>query len=152
MAEIDYAQGTPPASERAGYSGIINMAGAMMSLALMVGVGVWGYKLLSRDVTGVPVVRAVEGPMRVQPADPGGEPADHQGLAVNDVAARGSAAAPAEPSAPSHPGQPVRLRRSSLMRAWVTLGERWHMIAALVLVSCVWIPSHVIAGPNRQFA
>lgn len=67
-----------------------------MSLALMIGVGVWGYRLLVRDVSGVPVVRALDGPMRVQPENPGGRPADHQGLAVNDVAASGSAAAPAD--------------------------------------------------------
>ncbi|MEO1140579.1 MAG: SPOR domain-containing protein [Pseudomonadota bacterium] len=73
-----------------------NLAGAAVSLALVIGVGVWGYKLLVRDVSGVPVVRAAEGPMRVQPEDPGGDQAQHQGLAVNDVAAVGSAARPAD--------------------------------------------------------
>jgi sporulation related protein len=68
-----------------------NMLGAVASLALVVGIGVWGYKLMVRDVSGVPVVRALEGPMRLQPKDPGGRPADHQGLAVNAVAASGSA-------------------------------------------------------------
>ncbi|MCR8547109.1 SPOR domain-containing protein [Salipiger sp. P9] len=69
-----------------------NWAGAAVSLALVVGVGVWGYKLLVRDVTGIPVVQAMEGPMRVAPEDPGGTLADHQGLAVNDVAGTGTAA------------------------------------------------------------
>lgn len=68
-----------------------NMLGAVASLALIVGVGVWGYKLMVRDVSGVPVVRALEGPMRVQPDNPGGQQADHQGLAVNAVAAQGIA-------------------------------------------------------------
>ncbi|MEC9310350.1 MAG: SPOR domain-containing protein, partial [Pseudomonadota bacterium] len=36
------------------------------------------------------------GPMRVQPENPGGRPADHQGLAVNAVAATGTAEDPAE--------------------------------------------------------
>ena len=72
----------------------VNVAGALASLVLVVGVGIWGYKLLMRDVSGVPVVRALEGPMREQPKDPGGRPADHQGLAVNAVAARGTAAPP----------------------------------------------------------
>ncbi|TDK51958.1 SPOR domain-containing protein [Antarcticimicrobium luteum] len=72
----------------------MNVAGALASLALVVGVGVWGYKLMMRDVSGVPVVRALVGPMRVLPEDPGGRPADHQGLAVNAVAAEGTAAAP----------------------------------------------------------
>lgn len=87
-------QNAPP--ERAGASGVVNILGAMMSIALLLGVGVWGYRLLSRDVSGLPVVRAVEGPMRVQPDDPGGQEADHQGLAVNAVAAHGSAAPTAD--------------------------------------------------------
>lgn len=74
---------------------LTNAAGAAVSFALIIGVGVWGYNLLVRDVSGVPVVRAAEGPMRVAPEDPGGQTADHQGLAVNTVAAVGSAAAPA---------------------------------------------------------
>src|SRR5210317_1161383 len=72
------------------------VVGASLSLALTLGIGTWGYKLMVRDVSGVPVVRALEGPMRVQPADPGGRLADNQGLAVNAVAAEGAAAAPAE--------------------------------------------------------
>lgn len=75
---------------------MINLLGAVASVALIAGVGVWGYRLIMRDVSGVPVVRAVEGPMRVQPEDPGGRPADHQGLAVNAVAAQGIAAPTAD--------------------------------------------------------
>lgn len=75
---------------------IVNMAGAAVSLALIVGICVWGYQIVMRDVSGVPVVRALEGPMRVQPEDPGGARAEHQGLAVNSVAAVGTAEAPAD--------------------------------------------------------
>jgi len=75
---------------------LTNWAGAIVSLGLLIGAGVWGYKLLVRDVTGVPVVRAIEGPMREQPVDPGGQQAAHQGLSVNSVAAEGTAAAPAD--------------------------------------------------------
>ena len=84
----------PPAG--AGLGRIVNVLGAAASLALVAGVGVWGYQLIMRDVSGVPVVRAAEGPMRVQPENPGGTPADHQGLAVNAVAAVGTAAPPAD--------------------------------------------------------
>ncbi len=73
-------------------SRLVNMAGAAMSLALILGLGIWGYRITVRDVTGVPVVAALEGPMRIAPEDPGGEVADHTGLAVNDVAAEGEAA------------------------------------------------------------
>ncbi|MDA7428916.1 SPOR domain-containing protein [Primorskyibacter aestuariivivens] len=75
---------------------LANVAGAVVSLALVIGVGIWGYELLMRDVTGIPVVRAAEGPMRVAPEDPGGRQADHQGLAVNEVAGLGTAAGPAD--------------------------------------------------------
>jgi SPOR domain len=67
------------------------IAGAVSSLALVIGLGYWGYRLAVRDVMGVPVIRALDGPMRITPEDPGGEIADNQGLAVNDVAAAGVA-------------------------------------------------------------
>ncbi|MEQ6248235.1 SPOR domain-containing protein [Sulfitobacter sp. HNIBRBA3233] len=70
---------------------LTNFAGAAISLALVVGVGVWGYKLLVRDVSGIPVVRAAAGEMRVRPENPGGQFAEHQGLSVNSVAAIGTA-------------------------------------------------------------
>lgn len=78
------------------FSTFLNLLGAAASFGLIVGIGVWGYKLVMRDVSGVPVVQAIDGPMRVQPDNPGGQPADHQGLAVNAVAAKGSAEATAD--------------------------------------------------------
>ena len=71
-----------------------NWLGAAMSLALIVGVSVWGYRLVMRDVSGVPVVMAIEGPMRVAPDNPGGQIARHEGLAVNDVAGTGASTPP----------------------------------------------------------
>lgn len=73
-----------------------NVAGAAVSLALLLGVGVWGYQLLVRDVSGVPVVKATAGPWRVAPENPGGQAADNQGLAVNEVAGRGTASGPVD--------------------------------------------------------
>lgn len=75
---------------------VANLAGAAVSVALVLGMAYWGYKLAVRDVTGVPVVRALEGPMRVAPPEPGGVVSDHQGLAVNMVAAIGAASPPAD--------------------------------------------------------
>lgn len=93
MADFTY---DAPADEQAPSGNRIatltNWAGALVSLALIAGVGVWGYKLVMRDVTGIPVVQAMDGPMRIVPEDPGGTLADHQGLAVNDVAGTGLAA------------------------------------------------------------
>jgi len=75
---------------------LTNLTGALVSVALVVGVGVWGYKLLVRDVTGIPVVRAAAGEMRVRPENPGGQLAQNQGLSVNTVAAIGEADALAQ--------------------------------------------------------
>lgn len=95
MADIEYTDGVAgPDSGPAngGLGKLVNIAGALASLMLVAGICVWGYKLWVRDVSGVPVVRAIEGPMRVAPKDPGGEMAGNQGLAVNAVAAQGTAA------------------------------------------------------------
>jgi hypothetical protein len=72
---------------------IMNFAGAGLSLALILGVSFWGYQLIMRDVSGIPVVRAMEGDMRVLPDNPGGAVASHTGLSVNEVAASGEAGA-----------------------------------------------------------
>lgn len=92
----DAAAADQPVPLRVRAGNLAGMFGAAASLALIAGVGIWSYELISRDISGVPVVRAVEGPMRVQPDNPGGESASHQGLAVNAVAATGGAEAPAD--------------------------------------------------------
>ena len=71
---------------------IVNIGGAVCSVALVLGLAFWGYRLAVRDVNGVPVMRAMAGAMRVAPADPGGNQASNQGLSVNAVAATGSSA------------------------------------------------------------
>ena len=72
------------------WGALMNVAGALVSLALMIGLGIWGYQLLIRDVSGVPVVRALEGPMRVAPENPGGTRAEYQDLSVTRVATAGA--------------------------------------------------------------
>ncbi|QFT59730.1 Sporulation related domain protein [Sulfitobacter sp. THAF37] len=92
----DSAPETGAASAAKRLKKLTNVAGAAISLALIAGIGVWGYKLLVRDVSGIPVVRAASGDMRVRPEEPGGELADHQGLSVNVIAAEGTAGKPAD--------------------------------------------------------
>jgi hypothetical protein len=77
-------------------AGILNWAGAFLSVGLIAGLGVWGYQLITRDVSSVPIVRALDGPMRVLPDNPGGELQVQKGLAVNWLQASGSAEAPAD--------------------------------------------------------
>lgn len=99
MAGVDYGdydEDDPPAPRRGRAQRLIHIAGAVSSLALVIGLGVWGYKVAVRNVMGVPVIRAHEGPMRIAPEDPGGTIADHQGLAVNSIAEAGGVTAPAD--------------------------------------------------------
>lgn len=81
----------PPSPVRAG--ALISWLGSVLSLALLAGVGFWSWQLMVRDVSGVPVVQAFQGPARVQPEDPGGRQAPFMGLSVNEVPATGQAGA-----------------------------------------------------------
>ncbi|WP_374636575.1 SPOR domain-containing protein [Paracoccus sp. (in: a-proteobacteria)] len=74
---------------------LTHYVGALVSVALIVILAVWGFKLVVRDVSGVPVIRAIEGAARTAPDNPGGELTARTGLAVNSVAA-GSEAAPVD--------------------------------------------------------
>ncbi len=78
------------------FAAVLNWGGALLSLVLIAGLATWGWKLWQRDVTGVPVVRALEGPMRVAPEDPGGLASEYQGLTVNRIAESNVQAAPSE--------------------------------------------------------
>ncbi|NNE82291.1 MAG: SPOR domain-containing protein [Silicimonas sp.] len=75
---------------------LLNWAGALLSILLIAGLATWGWKLWVRDVTGVPVVRALEGPMRVAPVDPGGLASNYQGLTVNRIAEERVEVAPSD--------------------------------------------------------
>ncbi|MDN5787553.1 SPOR domain-containing protein [Pseudorhodobacter sp.] len=100
MADVEFETfddgSTVPVRVSARAGRFLGMAGALTSVALVVGLGYWGYRLAVRDVTGVPVVRALEGPMRVAPDDPGGQITANQGLSVNLIAADGGISAPAD--------------------------------------------------------
>lgn len=86
-------------SDRSGVLGrvarLTHYLGALVSVVLMLALLVWGYQLVVRDVSGVPVIRAVEGEARIAPEEPGGMLSDREGLAVNNVAA-GAESAPVE--------------------------------------------------------
>lgn len=106
MADVEFDNfdgGTHMRGGHAARSGVagktsrfVVMTGAVTSVALVLGMAYWGYKLAVRNLTGIPVVQALDGPMRVAPDDPGGQIADHQGLSVNTIAADGGVSAPAD--------------------------------------------------------
>lgn len=87
--------------------GVRRATGALVFLGLIVVMGVWAWRLGTRDASEVPVIRALEGPSRIQPADPGGLQAAHQGLEVNSVLegapASNNAAGPVPPARPQRP-------------------------------------------------
>ena len=87
---------TPKSSILNPLKSLAYLLGAFISIALLGGIALWGYQLVERDVSGVPVVRAASGEMRVRPEDPGGQLAQNTGLSVNTIAAHGTAAAPAD--------------------------------------------------------
>ncbi|MFO1106552.1 MAG: SPOR domain-containing protein [Amaricoccus sp.] len=62
-------------------------SGAVLFLALVGAMGLWAYRLGTQDAAEVPVIKAMAGPTRVAPQDPGGREAAHQGLEVNAVLA-----------------------------------------------------------------
>ncbi len=83
----DAAYGVDPAvDESDNPSRYTNIVGAAISLAVFVGILGWAVSTMMRDASGVPTVRALQGPMTIEPEDPGGVPADHLGLSVNRVA------------------------------------------------------------------
>ena len=95
MADVEF-DGFEEGGRMRGGSRLVGIAGAFTSIALVLGLGFWGYKLAVRDVNGIPVVRALEGPMRIAPEDPGGVIAAHQGLSVSTIAEIGVASPPAD--------------------------------------------------------
>ncbi|QBX35587.1 SPOR domain-containing protein [Paracoccus liaowanqingii] len=98
--QAEAGQGTAPAPTDAdGLSArlarVTHYVGAVASVALMVGLLAWGWQMVSRDVSGVPIIRAIEGEARTTAENPGGQLTNHTGLAVNSVAG-GQAMTPAQ--------------------------------------------------------
>lgn len=86
--EDDQAEGLyEPEGLGARLGRLTHYLGAVVSVILLIGLVVWGYKLVARDVSGVPVIRAVQGDARTAPDEPGGEMSRNGGLTVNEVAA-----------------------------------------------------------------
>ncbi|GGA24583.1 SPOR domain-containing protein [Neptunicoccus cionae] len=90
----------------------VNWGVAGLSVAVIGGFVYWTVSLGTRDPHDVPIIRAMVGPSRVAPADPGGMQASHQGLAVNSVQAEGGVAAPANTVVLAP--EPARLRQEDL--------------------------------------
>jgi len=86
-------RGAEPAAQA---SKLMQWVGAVVSLALVIGVIYWVFELGRRDATEVPVIQAMAGEARELPTNPGGPEVDNQGLQVNEVLGS-DATAPVEP-------------------------------------------------------
>ena len=97
MAKAQTESVENPAASGGGFGVVktaINWGVAALSLAVIAGFVFWTVNLGTRDPHDVPIVRAMEGPSRVAPEDPGGTQASHQVLAVNSVQYEGGVANP----------------------------------------------------------
>lgn len=103
----DYDSVTGASPDRLVPGSVRKLAGAAVFLGLIAVMGLWSYRLGTRDANAVPIVRAMEGPTRIQPGDPGGTTAAHQGLEVNNVLAGDPAPVPR--NVPSARPEPVVL-------------------------------------------
>ena len=127
MADFDFhgAEYGDAAESRLGEAarrfGAANIVGAATSIALAGGLAVWAVDLTMRDVSGVPVIAALDGPMRVAPENPGGMRAPFQGMALSELTSGGPAApAPEEivlAPAPVDLDAPALAARRELARA-----------------------------------
>ena len=81
--------------------GARRLAGAAVFLGLIGALGLWSFRLGTRDAGEVPIIKAMAGPARVEPENPGGLQAAHQGLEVNTVLAGRPAPMPRECRPPS---------------------------------------------------
>ena len=91
----DSAQATAATTGFGALRLMANWVIAAVSLAVIGGFMYWAVAVGTRDPHEVPIIRAMEGPSRVQPDNPGGRKASHQGLAVNAVQSDGTVEEPA---------------------------------------------------------
>ena len=135
-----------------------NWAGALSTLALAGGLTVWGVDLALRDVRAVPVIRAMEGPMRMAPEEPGGARAPHQGLALSEITAGGAASPAADtirlappPAAMDAPSMAARAEPADDAPPPVTsLGDKLALLSAGASDGVeVVTPASAALGPAR---
>lgn len=102
----DYESVAGDGADRLIPDGMRKLTGAAVFLGLVAAMGLWSYRLGTRDAAEVPIIQAMEGPARIQPEDPGGLQAAHQGLEVNAVLAGRPAPMPREsPPAEAEPDE-----------------------------------------------
>ena len=156
MADLDFhgaGYGAEPVSrlgDQVRGFGWANWAGAATSLALTGTLAVWAMDLAFRDVSSVPVIAALEGPMREAPADPGGAQAPFQGMALSDITS-GGAAAPAPDEIVLAP-DPVELAAAPLSERRAAAAEMVADPVADALLVELPEPASIAAPAPQDFA
>lgn len=92
----EYAEDDSPKGFRRILSLVSRWGGAVLSIAVLLSFVVWAYRLGQRDASDIPVIKALDGPIRERPLDPGGTVVGNQGLEVNEILAGNGAQTPAE--------------------------------------------------------
>ena len=64
---------------------VSRVAGALASLALLIGLVMWTWQTGTQDTSEIPVILAQSGPARDLPDEPGGLEIPHQGRSVNTL-------------------------------------------------------------------
>ena len=106
LPEGDVPDGDAP-EDRPEFGPLLTWLGAAASVALILGISVWTYKLGQRDAMDVPIIAALEGPARIAPENAGGTQMAHQGLSVNGVLEGGGVAEVAPTVTVSAGGEPL---------------------------------------------
>ena len=70
---------------------IVNWAGALLSIIILITLIIWGFSLNVSDTAEIPVVKAKIKELRVVSEEPGGQIVNYQGFSVNNVQEQGKA-------------------------------------------------------------
>ena len=103
----DYESVAGDGADRLIPEGVRRLAGAAVFLGLIAAMGLWSYRLGTRDAGEVPIIRAMEGPARVEPEDPGGAAGGAPGPRGQRRARRAAGAGAARRRAPPRPAPPA---------------------------------------------
>lgn len=129
-------------------SGASTYLGAALAVVLLVGGGLWLYRLGVRDAANVPVIRASLDPSKELPEEPGGVETPHQDIGSYSLAD----STPAEPPKPGLAPPPVRPTDVDLAPAALLKPE----ISAATVTTTPAVPAPVApvdqAAPVAQVA
>ena len=110
----EYETDTQPSLVKRAGAAVSTLIGALVAFALLLGLGLWFYRLGVRDAQTVPVIRAAAEPSKQRPVDPGGAVTPHQSVSsyetVEGDAPRAASAALVQAAPPEPRPEDVPMR------------------------------------------